>query len=233
MSYPGRKGQAGTWHRIIGNMPPHTVYVEPFFGSGQIYWRKRPAAHNVIIDADTGVIAAFDADHRHKAPTRAMVGNALDILPTLDLPPDAVVYCDPPYVLSTRKGRVYYEHEMSDLQHRRMLALLQALPCRVMLSGYPNAIYDAGIRDWRCEMYQTRTRGRTLTECLWCNFPPPIELHDYRFAGKTFRERLQFKRLATRWLARLDAMPPVKRGFVLEALRDRTALGLGMPVPIA
>lgn len=32
MSYPGSKAQAGVWQRIIGQMPEHSVYVEPFFG---------------------------------------------------------------------------------------------------------------------------------------------------------------------------------------------------------
>ena len=41
MSYPGSKAQAGVFQRIIGQMPPHSTYVEPFFGSGQIFWRKR------------------------------------------------------------------------------------------------------------------------------------------------------------------------------------------------
>lgn len=47
MSYPGSKGQAGTWQRIIGQMPPHSVYVEPFFGSGQVFWRKRRVMHEL------------------------------------------------------------------------------------------------------------------------------------------------------------------------------------------
>lgn len=48
--YPGSKGQAGVWQRIIGQMPPHSIYVEPFFGSGQIFWHKRRAASSILID---------------------------------------------------------------------------------------------------------------------------------------------------------------------------------------
>ena len=33
MSYPGSKAQAGVFQRIIGQMPQHPVYVEPFFVS--------------------------------------------------------------------------------------------------------------------------------------------------------------------------------------------------------
>src|SRR2546430_15303221 len=55
--YPGSKAQAGVFQRIIGQMPPHSLYVEAFFGSGQIFHRKRPAAASVVIDVDAGVIA--------------------------------------------------------------------------------------------------------------------------------------------------------------------------------
>lgn len=164
-------------------MPPHSFYVEAFFGSGQIFWRKLPADRNVIIDADAGVIASFGA-RIPPAAANAICGDAISILPTLTLPADAVVYCDPPYVHSTRTSRHRYKFEMTDAQHVQLLTLLQALRCRVMLSGYPSALYSTMLKDWRCISYRTRTRGRTLTECLWCNFPEPTELHDYRYIGK-------------------------------------------------
>jgi DNA adenine methylase len=91
----------------------------------------------------------------------------------------------------------------------------------VLLSGYLSALYGSHLRDWRCLTYRTRTRGRTVTECLWCNFPEPDDLHDWRYAGHNFRERLYFQRLQKRWLAKLEAMPPRKRNFVLNSLQQR------------
>jgi DNA adenine methylase len=217
MAYPGSKAQAGTFQRIIGQMPPHSVYVEAFFGSGQIFWRKRPAAHSVIIDKRAGLLVKASAE----PGVRAIPGDAISLLPELALPAGALVYCDPPYVLSTRKHRVYYDHEMTDADHVRLLAVLQGLKCNVMLSGYPSELYRPYLQDWRCCRYQARTRGRTVTECLWCNFPEPFELHDWRYAGKDFRERLGLKRLAARWLARLEGMPARKRGYVMNAVHQR------------
>ena len=129
------------------------------------------------------------------------------------------IYCDPPYMLSTRQGRFYYDHEMSDDHHRQLLAMVQGLHCRVLISGYPSELYGAALREWRCISYRTRTRGKTVTECLWCNFPEPTELHDWRYAGKNFRQRLSLKRMAARWLRRLEAMPAIKRGYLLNAMR--------------
>ena len=228
MSYPGSKGQAGTFQRIIGQMPPHTVYVEPFLGSGQVFWRKRPAQESLLNDLSPGVIAKASAAVRNANfnvdghPTVCISNrDALDWLSLLNPVADAVIYCDPPYLLSTRQGRFYYEHEMTEGDHRRLLALLQGMKCRVLLSGYPSQLYSSQLQTWRCISYRTRTRGRTVTECLWCNFPEPTELHDWRYAGKNFRQRLSFKRLAARWLARLYVMPPLKRNYLLNTIVQR------------
>lgn len=227
MSYLGSKGQAGVFQRIIGNMPPHSVYVEPFFGSGKIFWTKRPADLNVIIDADRGVLNTFadprarnDAACDHVA-IRAICGDALKILPSLKLPPDALIYCDPPYLHSTRTSRHRYKHEMTDEQHAQFLTLAAALNCRVMISGYPSKLYSSHLRKWRCCSYRTRTRGRTVTECLWCNFPEPTELHDWRFIGKNFRERLTLKRFAARFTGKLERMTTLRRNFILDLVHQR------------
>ena len=229
MSYPGSKAQAGVFQRIIGQMPPHTVYVEPFFGSGQVFWRKRRAASTIVIDRVPGILAKAGAE----AGVQAVAGDALELLPELApaLTAEAVVYCDPPYLLNTRQGRFYYDHEMTDQDHARFLALLQALPCRVLVSHYPCELYGAALQSWRCIRYLTMTRGGKRMECLWANFPEPTELHDWRYAGHNFRQRTALKRLAVRWLKRLDAMPPRKRGYVLDAIAQRQNGHCPRPAP--
>ena len=215
--YPGSKAQAGVFQRIIGQMPPHRLYVEPFFGSGQVFWRKRRAERSILIDRVPGLLAKAGAE----AGVRAITGDAISILPELvPFEPDTVVYCDPPYVLSTRQNRFYYDYELGDSDHARLLDVLNSLRCHVLISGYPSTLYDSELRGWRCESYTTRTRGRTVTECLWANFPEPRVLHDWRYAGKNFRQRLAMARLARRWLKRLAAMPERKRGYLLAAIKE-------------
>jgi DNA adenine methylase len=225
MSYPGSKGQAGTWQRIIGQMPPHTVYIEPFAGSAQVFLRKRPARLNILTDLDAGVIHKL-----RKAPDH--IGFVVDALTWLRYPQlpgdigltfgrDTVIYCDPPYLLSTRAGRSYYQHEFTDQDHATLLALLQVLKCRVLLSGYPSELYSSNLRGWRCIEYDAMTRGGKRRECLWCNFPEPDELHDWRFAGFNFRQRFGMKRFVTRWLDRIERMPARRRGYVLHELQSK------------
>lgn len=218
--YLGSKGQAGVPQRIIGQMPPHSVYVESFYGSGEIFHRKLPADRNVIIDRDGSLFRPVFLNPA-MAGTEAHIGNAMAILPKLALPADAVVYCDPPYLLSTRTSSHRYKFEMTDDDHMQLLTLLQGINCRVLLSGYPSKMYAQKLKSWRCISYQTRTRGRTLIECLWMNYPQPTELHDWRFFGSTHRERVTIKRFAARFVNRLEKYPPLKRNFVLNLIDQR------------
>lgn len=87
-------------------------------------------------------------------------------------------YVDPPYMHETRcrvsmgsdRG---YRHEMSDSDHAEMLQALCSLEGMVILSGYPNDLYDNLLRGWRREDKRARIsggRGTAIrTECIWIN----------------------------------------------------------------
>jgi DNA adenine methylase len=45
--------------RIIQRMPPHTVYVEPFFGSGAVFFSKPPSKIEVVSDINQDIINFF------------------------------------------------------------------------------------------------------------------------------------------------------------------------------
>lgn len=62
--------------------------------------------------------------------------------------PDTFFYCDPPYLISTRVVGGTYRHEMCESDHIRLLELLTGLKGKVMLSGYPNELYDRYLSGW-------------------------------------------------------------------------------------
>jgi DNA adenine methylase len=91
--------------------------------------------------------------------------------------PQTLHYVDPPYMHSTRvkgssKGR-YYRHEMDDEQHASLLMSLNQLQGMVVLSGYPNDLYNDFLHGWTVNTTTARiSAGRgsdTRTECLWLN----------------------------------------------------------------
>lgn len=61
LKYPGAKwGIAGSTARwIVGHLPPHTTYVEPFFGSGGVFFSKPPSKAEYINDLDGDVANLF------------------------------------------------------------------------------------------------------------------------------------------------------------------------------
>lgn len=130
-----------------------------------------------------------------------------------------LVYCDPPYLRSTRSGRDLYEYEMSDVDHRRLLRVLLEVPCMVMVSGYWSQMYVDELKAWNSIHFEAMTRGgHTATEWLWFNFTPPLILHDDRYLGEGFRAREKLKRKKLRWTERLRRMPLLERQALLSAI---------------
>jgi site-specific DNA-adenine methylase len=196
-------------------MPPHRVYIEPFLGWAAIMKAKLPADRNIGIDINPERIAEAKRDI---ASAEVTIGDGLRFLETFRWRGGELVYCDPPYLLETRTSNCRYDFEISD--HTRLLRVLSMLPCPVMLSGYHSTLYDEVLRTWRMVEYKAPTRAGWRTEVLWCNFPEPLELHDYRYLGSGFRERQNIKRKIQRWSKKLAAMPMLERRALMAAIQN-------------
>jgi len=131
------------------------------------------------------------------------------------------VYADPPYLLETRRsGRSYYEHEMTEVDHRRLLDVLVSLPCRVMVSHYPHPLYAATLTSWRTFTFRAQTRQGTAIEQVWCNYPVPETLHDVRWLGRDKREREKLTRRRRNLLGKIKRLSPIERQSLLQAVAE-------------
>lgn len=85
-------------------------------------------------------------------------------------------YLDPPYVHHTRSTTDVYQHEMEEQQHEELLETVLECQGNVMLSGYPNELYDKKLKGWNRHDRQIDNKvsgaksKATMTESLWCNF---------------------------------------------------------------
>ncbi|MFZ4876865.1 DNA adenine methylase [Janthinobacterium sp. Mn2066] len=239
MKYPGGKGGAGVYQTIINLIPPHRLYIEAFAGGANIYERKAPAATSYLIERcpkQATILRSTIAELGGiPAESDAIVINddAVRVLRAWPWVGDEFVYLDPPYVLDTRTKKSIYAHEMTDDEHRELLAVLALLPpgVKFMLSGYHNAIYDevASKQGWRRVDFQAMTRGGVRTESVWMNYEAPAVIADYAYVGKDFRERERIKRKVRRWVRRLQQLPAIERAALLSAMRDPEVAMLASP----
>ena len=65
---------------------------------------------------------------------------------------------------------------MTNADHRRLLDTLNRCNGKVLLSGYPNKLYDKELRNWNREDFDIDNKvsgaatKRTMTECVWMNY---------------------------------------------------------------
>lgn len=92
--------------------------------------------------------------------------------------PEALIYCDPPYVHETRapNSRDVYGIEMNEEEHYKLGEVLKVCVSKVIISGYPSALYEYVFKSWRrieFDMPNHSAGGREKTrkrETLWLNF---------------------------------------------------------------
>lgn len=214
--YPGGKGGAGVYHTIINLIPPHDTYIETHLGGGAIMRNKKPAAKNIGIDIDPGVTAAFGDASR----ITVINGDAGRFLQNYNFTGIEFVYCDPPYLMETRKSGPLYNFEYSTDDHINLLRILKELPCMVMVSGYWSELYAEMLSGWNKRSFEAVTRGGTVaTEWVWFNYSIPVELHDYSYLGDTFRDRERIKRKHRRWVKNFVNMPILERHALFAELK--------------
>lgn len=224
MTYDG--GKNATFRHIVNQMPPHDVYLELFLGSGAVLRNKRPARQDIGVELDP---AQCEAVRRALPSALIMQADAMEFVREFKFPAGAVglIYADPPYLLSTRSSqrRLYAYEFCENVEHIELLTALRQVPALVMVSGYRSELYDHHLQGWRrVEWQAVKRNGEMATECLWCNFPAPLELHDWRYLGSNKDERQRMKRKKESFARKLRAMSPLERGAVLSAIREMQML---------
>jgi DNA adenine methylase len=216
MNYPGGKGVI--YQRFINLMPPHEAYIETHLGGGAIIRKKHPAKRNIGIEIDPNVIKMW-AITDTKTDLELIHGDAVKYLKSHQFTGKELIYCDPPYPRESRKKHYpQYKYEYTTEQHIQLLEVIKSLPCMVMISSYKTPLYTESLKGWNTISFPATTHHGMATEWIWMNYPPPVELHDYRYLGDTFRDRERIKRRAKKLVSKLKRMPILERQALLATI---------------
>lgn len=217
MTYPGGKGRC--YQRLINLMPPHRVYIESHLGAGAVMKNKKYAEHSIGIDTDIRVIELWRPNNQNSR-LKIINMDAVEYLAGRNYAGDELIYCDPPYVPSTRNQSRIYRHDYTIMDHTRLLDTLVNLPCMILISGYNNDLYNSRLVNWRKETFTAQSQSGKRQETVWMNYPAPQQLHDTSYLGYTYRDRQSLKRRKARWLKKFDAMNPPERHDLLRTLNN-------------
>jgi DNA adenine methylase len=120
-------------------------------------------------------VGGLEAVHRRLRDVKVLCRPALEVIGSEDTPA-TLFYLDPPYLHQTRAAIGTYAHEMTEADHRELLDALRSVRGKVILSGYPSALYDAALAGWDREAIDVANHAaggdakRRMTEVLWANF---------------------------------------------------------------
>lgn len=231
--YLGAKSGAGVAARIVGFMPVHDIYIETHLGTGSVMAKKfalgAACRLDIGIEIDAGVASRFRARYPQQAKIFVNDWRSVDfdllllaVPAPLRVPARILFYHDPPYHPDTRLSHHGYDFDYDAVDHARLLSWLTGAGAqfRHMVSGYRCAAYDAALspaRGWRRIDYQVRTRGPTVTESLWLNYPAG-DPHWHKSAGTDSNDRIRIKRKQERWRAMIKKCPPAERLALLDGI---------------
>ena len=217
-SHFGSKATTGLCQPLIAMMPPHETYIETHLGGGAIMKRKPPALNNIGIDLDPRALARLRCDY----PVERIHDCAHRFVAEHRFEGRELIYSDPPYLKHMRSSGRCYRFGYEEADHIELLELLKSLPCHVILSGDPSALYDELLGDWRHLELPVMSQAGVRTEKLWFNFTPE-RLFWAGFAGKSFTDRQRIKRKARSWATRYQGMPRAERLAAMMAVEAEGA----------
>ncbi|HUZ52266.1 MAG TPA: DNA adenine methylase [Streptosporangiaceae bacterium] len=104
---------------------------------------------------------------------------ALEVISSYGAEPSALLFCDPPYLGSTRTNGSCYQVEMpSEEEHRALADALSGCRAAVVLCGYHSPLYDSLYAGWHRHEITTATgqahEWSERTEVIWSNRPFPV-----------------------------------------------------------
>lgn len=227
-SYPGSKAVSGFKQQFFNILPKAHVYYDLFGGSG--------AVAELIRDEDSSATIIYNEIDHHvfllaKAISRASHTYNWDyrlVISSTPLSLKKIFYCDPPYLMDTRKSkRNIYNYEWDENEHLNFINYVQKegnySNSLFIISHYPCELYDKLVTEnkWNKREFEVATRNGVATEALYFNFDPvKQDLLTYKYLGKNNTDRQRIKRYQNNMLKRIKQLPMQEKKAMLQLLQN-------------
>lgn len=131
---------------------------------------------NEQVSAWLSCIEGLEAVHNRLKRVFIYQRDALNVIEQVDHV-NTAIYCDPPYMHSTRTTKTEYgQFEMTDEDHIKLLEKLLVCKSKILLSGYESDLYNNILKGWNIHRFEIANSAsgskvkRKMIECLWLNF---------------------------------------------------------------
>lgn len=218
-TYPGRKGAAGQWQKILEQIPKCEMFIDAMTGSGVVgSLVARSGCKVVLNDIDEDVLKKIIVTGKNVS---VHCSSFEELIMMYDNSAgDRVFYFDPPYLKATRSYQPnIYANDWETLEdHQMFLFRVRGMGCPTIISHYPCDLYDDALKDWRKVQYNSMTRAGVRVENLYMNFPAPGLLQCPHVVGENFTDRQRIKRKVSRIVERLKNENPLDRAAILSSV---------------
>lgn len=197
MKYPGSKWGSADW--IISHFPEHHSYLEPFFGSGGVFFNKPRSDIETINDLDVEVVNLFRqirndperlAREIYFTPySREAYEMAYQKEPENDLEKAVLFYTrlNMGHGFRTQGEKVGWKLDVQGRERAYAAADWCKIPEKIMeaaerlrgvqienrpaiISGYSSPLYEERLKDWyREERINYAQNAQQRREVIWCN----------------------------------------------------------------
>ena len=137
------------------------------------------------VDLSGSAISTWQTVHRRLLLASSRLRNvvienkpAIELIDLLYKNEKALMYIDPPYLMSSVYKSLksfdevnQYKHMMTDNDHIVLLKKLINAKAKIMISGVDNPIYEHYLKNWTKHIFAGENRlHKSQQDCLWTNF---------------------------------------------------------------
>lgn len=221
LNYPGAKGGQGIRAFLLNYIPISRRYFSLFYGKGSFENLKVFENIQWICSEKNQDLQSFST-----ATAKVVYFDYKKLVDDFNFTSDDFIFCDPPYMLSTRtSGRSYYKHEFTDEMHIDFLETMRMLKCRILITHPKCAMYDEMLNSWNCIEFSYQTRAGLFNDAVYFNYDVRnLPLITYDFLGANRTERQQIKRQRANFVKKMKSLSFHERQSILNALDQNNLL---------